>query len=98
MAVRAKLRCIEKSERAAYPSQEAAELGFDVQVEIKLQPMFEGGGSIGEIQNVNAIEENRIFGLATPSAQFAMLIQNRAAADQFEVGSDYYVDFTPADA
>ncbi len=97
MGVRAKMRVVEKAERAAYPSPEAFELGFDVSVEVKLHPTYEAGTIAGGTVAANAVEENRIFGLATPSAQVAMLIQNRAAAAQFVVGQDYYVDFTPVD-
>lgn len=45
----------------------------------------------------NACIENRIFGEATPSGKIEMLICNQAAADGFETGRSYYVDFTPVD-
>jgi len=37
------------------------------------------------------------FGDATPSGSMDMLILNKVAADQFIVGKDYFVDFTPAE-
>lgn len=38
--------------------------------------------------------ENKAFFAATPSLSIEV---GTAAADVFEVGKDYYVDFTPAD-
>lgn len=92
------MRCTSRQESIAYQTEEARALGFDVAIEVKLNPVYEGDGHLEGIeQPVNAVEENRIFGLATPSGQVAMLIQNRAAAEQFVVGQCYYVDFTPTD-
>jgi len=42
-------------------------------------------------------EENKKFGTHTPSGNIYLGIVNREAADQFEVGKAYYVDFTPAE-
>ncbi len=86
MTVRAKFRVTEKTERAYSP-----EAGADCAVEVKLQPVYESG------DDGNAVEENRIFGRATPAGQIGMLLRNRAAADAFNVGKSYYVDFTPAE-
>lgn len=94
-SVRAKFRVTEKSERWAVPRPESGE---DCTVEVKLQPVYEhetiqrDGIQIGR----NMVEENRMFGEATPAGQIAMLLKTRAAADEFAVGRAYYVEFIPA--
>jgi len=52
--------------------------------EIKLQPVY------GES------EENKKFFEATPGGSINLSIVNEAASSQFEVGKEYYVDFTEA--
>lgn len=42
--------------------------------------------------------ENRIFGEATPSAEFQMYVVNEAAHRYFEEGKEYYVDFTSVES
>jgi hypothetical protein len=42
-------------------------------------------------------EENKAFWNATPGGSIQLSITNPAAYQQFKVGQDYYVDFTPAD-
>lgn len=42
-----------------------------------------------------SIPEDQRFQKATPSASAKFQIDNPAALAQFEVGKDYYVDFTP---
>jgi hypothetical protein len=42
-------------------------------------------------------KENEQFFKWTPSGQIQMGIVNEAALGQFEVGKQYYVDFSPAD-
>ena len=42
--------------------------------------------------------EDSIFGKATPSVTFNMVVHNPEAAAQFEVGKKYYVDFIKAEA
>jgi len=51
-----------------------------------------------KLQAVTASEagENAIFGKATPFGNVEMGLQTEEAADQFEVGSVYYLDFTLA--
>lgn len=39
---------------------------------------------------------NKVFWEATPSGKIEMQINNLSAAQQFEVGKEYYVDFSPA--
>lgn len=53
-------------------------------VDIRLAPVWEQDGV------------NRKWSQATPSGEIKMLITNPEAADQFELGREYFVDFTPA--
>jgi hypothetical protein len=101
-AVRAKFRVVSKEERLASPIRDLeGELHDEVQVEVKLTVVYASGPTIeaerGILLGSNAVEENRIFGTATPAGSIAMLIKNRAAADALVIGQAYYVDFTPAD-
>lgn len=41
-------------------------------------------------------EENKAFFASTPTGILELNILNDAAADQFVLGKEYYVDFTPA--
>lgn len=45
----------------------------------------------------NATEENLIFGKYTPGADIHLTIVNPDAAAQFDIGKEYYVDFTLAE-
>ena len=40
-------------------------------------------------------DENNTYSKWTPSAEFKMSITNPKLFNQFEVGKEYYVDFTP---
>ena len=40
---------------------------------------------------------NRKWSKATPSGKHEMLITEPGCVEQFELGRDYYLDFTPAD-
>jgi hypothetical protein len=42
-------------------------------------------------------DDNKDWAEATPVAQFQMTIQNPAAAAQFSLGQEFYVDFSPAE-
>lgn len=55
---------------------------------IEMQPVT--GGTSEE-------HENRKFWEATPSGKIELGCVNLAAASRFELGKEYYVDFTPAD-
>lgn len=55
--------------------------------EVKLEAVYDDG-----------IEENRRFAEATPTGEITMHIDNPAAAEQFKVGTELYVDFTPVPA
>jgi hypothetical protein len=41
-------------------------------------------------------EENKAYWKYTPSGKLEMQMINKEAADVFEVGKEYYIDFTPA--
>lgn len=41
-------------------------------------------------------EENEKFHKYTPNGEVSMTVDNPAASEQFELGKQYYVDFTPA--
>lgn len=41
-------------------------------------------------------EENAKFHKYTPCGEILMTVDNPAASEQFEIGKQYYVDFTPA--
>ena len=41
--------------------------------------------------------ENKAFFAATPTARIELTISNPAAAETFELGKEYYCDFSPAD-
>lgn len=41
--------------------------------------------------------EDQRFQKATPSATAEFMIDNPKALEQFKIGSQYYVDFTPVD-
>ncbi len=42
-------------------------------------------------------EENKDFFRWTPGGKIELSVVNPATAEQFEVGKEYYVDFTPAE-
>lgn len=52
---------------------------------VTMQPVFSGS------------EENKTFWKYTPGGSITLSITNPDAVNQFEVGKEYYVDFTPAE-
>lgn len=62
----------------------------------------EGWGEFKEIQDIKLAPvcggsaENKAFYAASPSGEINLGCANAAAAVQFELGKEYYVDFTPA--
>lgn len=52
--------------------------------QITLTPVYDGS------------EENREFFRYTPGGTIALAVVNPPAAEQFKVGAEMYVDFTPA--
>jgi hypothetical protein len=53
--------------------------------------------SLSAIYAPDANGEDAGFTKATPWGEIKMSIDNPAAAVQFEIGKNYYVDFSPAD-
>jgi hypothetical protein len=45
----------------------------------------------------DAKETNKSWSAATPSGELKMSISNPAAVDFFELGKEYYLDFTPVE-
>ncbi|MDX0250280.1 hypothetical protein GOC31_16350 [Sinorhizobium meliloti] len=39
---------------------------------------------------------NKVWSKATPSGEIKMLITNPGAVEQFDLGKEYFIDFTPA--
>lgn len=76
-----------------------------VRAKLKLVEVREGGYVRGgptvktlkfQAQYDNTIPEDQRFQKATPTGSCELQIDNPAALAQFELGGDYYVDFTPA--
>jgi hypothetical protein len=80
--VRAKMRCTEKTSRTSASNYGEAK-PVDTE-EITLRPVVGPG--------------NEAWSRWTPSGEVKLTINNPAAVAQFEVGKDYFVDFTPAEA
>jgi hypothetical protein len=57
----------------------------DVCVHIGLSAVYNNG------------EANRDWSKYTPAGSLAMTITNPSAIDQFELGKEYYLDFTPVE-
>jgi len=49
-----------------------------------------------QAQYDTATPEDQRFQKATPTASAEFVIDNPSAVEQFKLGDDYYVDFTPA--
>jgi hypothetical protein len=56
----------------------------------------EASGQINFSPVYSGSDENKAFFRATPSGSIVFQTVNPAAFHQFEVGKEYYVDFTPA--
>lgn len=67
------------------------------------EPNADGSKSISLVgvyahgPNGQAVEENRVFGEATPYFHLSMTIRNPVAAAQFETNKNYYVEFVRAE-
>lgn len=46
---------------------------------------------------IGGSDENKAFFRYTPSGRIQMNILNESAINQFKLGNEYYVDFTPAE-
>lgn len=80
--VRAKMRCTEKINRCSSASY-GPPSPMD-STHVKLAPVTGPG--------------NDEWSKWTPSGSIEMHINNPAAVEKFEVGKDYFVDFTPVEA
>ncbi len=52
--------------------------------------------NLSAVYSPDANDENRKFWNATPNGQVRLWIENKPAAEVFEEGKKYYLDFTPA--
>lgn len=64
---------------------------------LKAMTEYEWGGKklAFETRYDTSIPEDRRFQKATPSGEIFMHIDNPTALEQFKLGGDYYVDFSP---
>ena len=82
MAVRAKFKVTSIAKREHY--QRHPDGSIRTIDDIQLSPVTSGS------------EENKRFFDATPGGQITLPCLNVEASKQFEIGKEYYVDFTPA--
>lgn len=82
MTVRAKFYVGEKVTRANHPHPQATNEPMETVV------LYPVNGDT---------EENKNFFKWTPSGKIEIGILNPEAAKQFEIGKEYYIDFTPAE-
>jgi hypothetical protein len=72
-----------------------------VRAKFRLQSVkqYEYGGKQFEFVAAydDGIEENRRFSKATPSGSLLMTVDNPPAAEFFELGKSYYLDFSKAE-
>lgn len=67
-------------------------------VSVKKEEYMNGGGEV-KLEPVYAgSEENDRYFYATPCGEIRIGTINERAVAQFEVGKEFYVDFTPAEA
>jgi hypothetical protein len=88
--VKAALGTVESSSQFAAKAREMGEpeyvtIGLP---SVRLNPVYAGQ---------NASEEDKAFWDATPNGSIELTITNPAAAETFELGETYYVDFSRAD-
>jgi hypothetical protein len=56
-----------------------------------------GYGEIALSPVTGGSEENKQFWQYTPSGSISLNVTNNAALEKFEIGKEYYVDFSPTD-
>lgn len=61
------------------------------QTNVSLAPVY-----VDNDQRKAGNTENEVFGRYTPNGKIELTIKNDAAAEQFAVDQEFYVDFTPA--
>lgn len=59
---------------------------------------FTGGNTNIILNPVTRGEDNKVWASATPSGKIEMMVNNKDAAEQFVLGKEYFIDFTPAKA
>lgn len=72
-----------------------------VRAKFKVQSLTDAGDGMKSIVLQPVIgdnPENKEFFKWTPSGQISLGVLNPSAAEQFEIGKEFYVDFTPAPA
>lgn len=67
-------------------------------VRCKFVCSFKEGQSVHFSPVYSGSEENKEFFQATPGGQIAFYTVNQSALDRFEMGKEYYVDFSPAES
>ena len=77
MGVRAKMRCVEVSERTSVTGAGLVEAKY-----IRLQAVYGGDDD----------KENRDWSKWTPSGELAMTVTNPDAFNQFKIGKCYFID------
>lgn len=71
---------------------------MQVRAKFKVESKSEDGSGFSVLLHpvIGGSEENESFYRYTPAGQIQLSTINAEAAAQFEVGREYYVDFTPA--
>lgn len=75
------VKCKFKCINVSVPEKDAP----GVTASVELVPVYTGS------------EENKKFFKYTPGGEIKLQVVNPEAAKQFEIGKDYFVDFTPAE-
>ena len=71
-----------------------------VRAKVAIQSKTETAGGSFEIEATpvyGGSEENEKYFAATPGGKLTLCVLNQHAADQLEVGKEYYLDLTPAE-
>jgi hypothetical protein len=89
MTVRAKFQCVSVTHLiGSKKNQETGQYEAAAMRSIKLTAVY---------ANNDPNHENSKFWDASPSGTLELQVVNPAAAEMFEAGKSYYLDFTPAD-
>jgi hypothetical protein len=90
MKVRAKFRCDSITHLITHIYDQDAKQSIPTPARtVKMSPVYGNG---------DPTHENTKFWQASPGGALELNVVNAAAVEQFEVGREYYVDFTPAPA
>jgi hypothetical protein len=90
MSVRAKFK-VQRIDRSAYSRSEKDGDGVDRIVDYEMRTIV-----LSPVYSNEPNSENRAFWQATPTGEIKLGTINVEAAKHFEVGREYYIDFTPA--